>query len=358
MAFLVQPVPRRLEAALREKIDNKTKPIGALGILEGLALKVGLIQDTLEPRLDRPTVVVFAADHGVTQENVSPYPSDVTTQMVGNFLRGGAAINVFAKQNQLELMIVDAGIAGELECKEGLLDRKIAKGTRNFVEGPAMTADQCERALTEGADIVSALRRSGTNVLGFGDMGIGNSSSAALLMSFLCRQPLSKCVGAGSGLDAAGISHKLEVLGKARQRIQRALAVDGSEALCGEGNARRLLLECGGFEIVMMCGAFLRAAQLRMVILVDGFIASAALLAARAFDSHVTDYCFFTHCSQEQGHRRMLKYMNAKPLMEMEMRLGEGSAVALVYPLIQAAVNFLNEMATFGSAEVSGKKPN
>lgn len=358
MEFTIQPIPRRLEAALREKIDNKTKPIGALGVLEALALRIGLIQDTLEPSLNRPAIVVFAADHGITEENVSPYPSDVTRQMVRNFLQGGAAINVFAKQNQLDLKIVDAGVAGEFENKEGLLDRKIANGTRNFVEGPAMTVDQCVQALTEGADIVSALQRSGTNVVGFGDMGIGNTSSAAVLMSFLCRQPLSECVGAGSGLDAKGIGQKLEVLEKAQRRIRRVLAVGGSENLCGEASARRLLSECGGFEIVMMCGAFLRAAQLGMVTLVDGFIASAALLAARAFNAHVMDYCLFTHCSQEQGHRRMLKCMNVKPLMDLEMRLGEGSGVALAYPLIQAAVNFLNEMASFEAAEVSGRKPS
>jgi len=348
MEFDVPAVSHDLEAALRDKIDHKTKPTGALGRLEALALQVGLIQGTLEPALRKPAIVVYAGDHGVTEDNVSPYPSEVTAQMVLNFLAGGAAINVFARQHGIELRVVDAGVVGDLPNTAGLLDRKIAKGTRNFVREAAMSTAQCDTALAAGAAIADELHADGTNVIGCGEMGIGNTSSAALLMSFLCDLPIEECVGAGAGLDGPGVARKIEVLRLAQARIQATLGT--------QPDPQRLLVECGGFEIVMIAGTMLRAAALGMVVLVDGFIASAALLAARAINPNVLGYCVFSHCSDEQGHRKMLAALGGQALLALDMRLGEGSGAALAYPIVVSAVAFLNEMASFESAAVSGKK--
>jgi len=313
-----------------------------------MALQIGLIQGTLAPELHQPAIVVYAGDHGVTEENVSPYPSEVTAQMVLNFLAGGAAINVFARQHGIDLRVVDAGVAGDLPENAALLDRKVAKGTRNFVREAAMSPAQCDAALAAGAAIVDELHANGSNIIGCGEMGIGNTSSAALLMSFLCELPLDECVGAGAGLDSPGVAHKIEVLRRAHGRIQ--------ESLGAQPDPQRLLAECGGFEIVMIAGTMLRAAALGMVVLVDGFIATAALLAARAMEPNVLDYCVFSHCSDEQGHRKMLKKLGGEPLLALDMRLGEGSGAALAYPVVASAVAFLNRMASFESAAVSGKK--
>ncbi len=356
MQFDVKPVGKELEPALREKIDQKTKPLGALGLVEELALRVGLMQGSLTPRLSQPTVVVFAGDHGVAQEGVSAYPSEVTAQMVLNFLGGGAAVSVFARQNGLDLRVVDAGCAARFQPDRRLVDAKIAAGTKNFVRQAAMSQAQCRRALEGGGAVVAQLHRQGCNVVGFGEMGIGNTSSAALLMSCFCRLPLRDCVGAGTGLDEAGVGRKLEVLEQARRRVARELrAEDGRAVEDLDRDPLRVLREFAGFEIVMMCGAMLRAAELGMVVLVDGFIATAALLAARRLDPHVTDYCLFAHRSDETGHAAMLDHLQARPLLDLGMRLGEGTGAALAYPLVAAAVRFLNEMASFASAQVSGK---
>jgi nicotinate-nucleotide--dimethylbenzimidazole phosphoribosyltransferase len=329
-----------LAAALAAAIDNKTKPPGSLGLLEDLALRIGLIQRTATPAIERPAIVVFAADHGVVAEGVSAYPQDVTWQMVENFLAGGAAINVFARQNGCALHVVDAGVNHDFGPRAGLADRKVAHGTRNFAVDPAMTPEECATALQRGAAFVADLPG---NVIGFGEMGIGNTTAAAALMHKLTGIPVADCVGAGTGLSPDGVRHKQRVIEMAAARH------------AGVEQPLDVLAAFGGFEIAMMAGAMLQAAALRKVLLIDGFIATSALLAAARIDPAVLDYCVFAHCSNEAGHRRMLDALQARPLLRLDLRLGEGTGAALALPLLHAAVNFLAQMATFASASVSDK---
>jgi len=330
----------QLDQRIQGKIDQKTKPLGALGHVEALALKVvRLLGDP--PGIERPTMVVFAGDHGAADSGISSYPKEVTYQMVLNFLRGGAAINVFAKQVGMELMVVDAGVHGDLEAHPKLCSRKIAEGTANYLEAPAMTAAQLEQAIQSGRQIVSKLADQGVNTVGFGEMGIGNSSSASLLMSVLTQMPLEACVGRGTGLDDAGLNRKWRLLQKAKSRH-------------GEPEDPMMALACyGGFEIAMMAGAYAEAAHRGMLILVDGFIATAALLPIWASEPRVLDWCVFSHCSAEKGHEALLARLGGQPLLRLGMRLGEGTGAALALPLIKAAVNFYNEMASFDQAGVS-----
>jgi nicotinate-nucleotide--dimethylbenzimidazole phosphoribosyltransferase len=333
-------VDAELETALARAIDGKTKPLGSLGALERLALQIGLIQRTTRPALSAPAILVFAGDHGIVAEGVSAYPQSVTWQMVENFLAHGAAINVFARQNRCALHVVDTGVNHEFGAREGLLSRKIGYGTRNFAQGPAMSAGQCNQALRQGAELVATLEG---NVLGFGEMGIGNTSSAAVLMHKLTDVALDACVGAGAGLTEDGVRHKAQVLARAVARHPQVNA------------PLDVLATFGGFEIATMVGAMLAAAQRRKVLLIDGFIVTSALLVAARLQPAILDYCVFSHCSNERGHRQMLESLNVQPLLQLGLRLGEGSGCALALPLLHAAVNFLGEMATFESAQVSGK---
>jgi nicotinate-nucleotide--dimethylbenzimidazole phosphoribosyltransferase len=331
-----------LAAAIAQKIDTKTKPIGSLGQLETLARQIALVQQTLTPALRQPHVLIFAADHGIAQAGVSQYPPEVTHQMVRNFASGGAAINVFCRQNRLGLTIVDAGVRGSFADLPAVRDEKLAEGTRNFLHEPAMSPDQCADALQRGARLADELHAAGCNALGLGEMGIGNTSSAAVLMHLLTGRPLDECVGRGTGLDAAGLARKL---------ITLAQAVAAHPHLGADPLA--VLATFGGFEIAQLCGAMLRAAELRMLLLIDGFIASAALLVATRLAPDVLAYCVFCHESDEQGHRLLLAELGGQPLLRLDLRLGEGTGCALAYPLVQAAVSFLNEMASFASAGVS-----
>lgn len=332
-----------LAAALQQKIDRKTKPLGSLGQLEAMALKIGLIQQSLNPRLNNPQFVVFAGDHGAAKAGVSAYPQDVTWQMVENFLAGGAGINVFARQNGLGLSIVDAGVAHDFGVRPGLIDVKIGPGTHNYIEEPAMTLAQCEAAMDRGEEVVRSLAEKGCNVIGFGEMGIGNTASASLITHCLTGVPLAECIGRGTGLDDAGLERKRDLLEKALTRageMREPLAV---------------LAEFGGFEIAMMVGAMLAAAQAGMLLLIDGFIVTSAALVAARLAPTITDYSIFCHHSMEPGHRAQLAAMQSDPLIDLGLRLGEGTGAALAYPLVLAAVNFLNEMASFESAGVSDK---
>ena len=329
-----------LSAALLACINDKTKPLGSLGRLEGLAQQIGLIQQSTKLSLTEPAIIVFAGDHGVVAENISAFPQDVTWQMVENFLVQGAAINVFAKQNGIELHIVDAGVNHDFGVRDNLLSRKVAAGTNNFAKEAAMNDEQCQTALQYGMRLVADLPG---NVLGFGEMGIGNTTSAAALMHKLTGIAVADCVGAGTGLTADGILHKqfvIEQAAKLHQNINEPLQV---------------LATFGGFEIAMMVGAMLAAAERRMILLIDGFIVTSALLVAAKLQPAILDYCVFAHRSDESGHSKMLATLNAQPLLQLDLRLGEGTGAALVYPLVQAAVNFMNQMATFSSAQVSAK---
>ena len=342
------PPDAALAAAIQAKIDTKTKPLGALGQLEALARQVALIQQTLAPQLRQPHVLVFAADHGIAAEGVSAYPADVTHQMVRNFAAGGAAINVFCRLHGLALRVVDAGVRGSFADLPAVCDQKIDEGTRNFRHEPAMLPADCQRALALGAAIVDEVHGTGCNVVGFGEMGIGNTSSAAVLLHLLGGVPLADCVGRGTGLDAAGLARKLAVLTAA---VAAHPAMDGTDALVA-------LATFGGFEIAQLCGAMLRAAERGMVLLIDGFIASAALLVAWRLAPAVLPYCVFSHESAEGGHPHLLRVLGAQPLLRLGLRLGEGTGCALAYPLVQAAVAFFNEMASFESAGVSASELN
>lgn len=338
----ITPPDTALAATIQHKIDTKTKPLGSLGELESLARQVALVQQTGTPTLRQPHVLVFAADHGIAQAGVSQYPPEVTHQMVRNFTSGGAAINVFCRQNNLGLTIVDAGVRGSFADLPAVRDEKLAEGTRNFLHEPAMSPDQCADALGRGVRLADELHAAGCNVLGLGEMGIGNTSSAAVLMHLLTGRPLAECVGRGTGLDAAGLARKLATLTQAVEAHPHL----GSDPLA-------VLATFGGFEIAQMCGAMLRAAELRLLLLIDGFIASAALLVAARLAPAVLAYCVFCHESDEQGHRLLLAELGGRPLLRLGLRLGEGTGCALAYPLVQAAVSFLNEMASFESAGVS-----
>ena len=343
MLFAISSPGNSLDAALLDKINNKTKPLGALGQLEQLALQIGRVQKTLTPALTNPQILVFAGDHGAAKAGVSAYPQDVTWQMVENFLAGGAAINVFAKHNGLGLRVIDAGVAHDFGARDGLVDAKVGPGTRNYIEEPAMSAHECAAALVKGAEIARKLADEGCNVLGFGEMGIGNTASASLITHTLTGTSLEDCVGRGTGLDDAGLARKRDLLAQA---VARA-------ALPADADPMNVLAEFGGFEIVMMAGAMLGAAERGMTLLIDGFIVTSALLVASRIAPAIRDYCVFCHRSAEPGHLAQLAELHADPLIDLGLRLGEGTGAALAWPLVSAAVAFLNEMASFASAGVS-----
>ncbi|PSL48913.1 nicotinate-nucleotide-dimethylbenzimidazole phosphoribosyltransferase [Chitinophaga niastensis] len=340
----ITPVPQTLRAALQDKIDQKTKPPGSLGKLEGLALQAGMVQNTLTPVLKQPAIIVFAGDHGIAADGlVNPFPQAVTAQMVYNFLQGGAAINVFCRQHHLQLTVVDAGVNHAFAPHPLLKDRKMGMGTQNFLHMPAMSLDQCRLAMQAGAEEVKLLHANGSNIVGFGEMGIGNTSAAALLMSHFTGIPLADCVGAGTGSNAQQLAQKRAVL---QQVIAKHAFPQSPE---------QALATFGGFEIAMICGAILQAAALQMLVVIDGFIVTSALLVAANMQPAVKDYCIFAHCSEEKGHKAMLQHLGVQPLLQLDMRLGEGTGAAMAIPLIQSAVAFLEEMASFNSAQVSNR---
>jgi nicotinate-nucleotide--dimethylbenzimidazole phosphoribosyltransferase len=337
-----------LRQQLQYHIDNKTKPPGALGRLEEIALQIGVIQETLRPQLNKPQIVVFAGDHGVAATGlVNPYPQSVTAQMVLNFIAGGAAINVFCRQHGLGLTVVDAGVNFDFDAASAgkLVSRKIGYGTRNYLEEPAMSSEEVLAAIAAGKAVVEDLYAGGCNCIGMGEMGIGNTSSASLIMSYVTGIPVADCAGRGTGVNDEQLEKKKEVL---EQAFRLHLP-----AITAQPGPLTILQEVGGFEIAMLTGAYLKAAELKMVILIDGFITTSALLLARLFDSRVSGYCIFSHCSGENGHAKMLEYLGGKPLLHLGMRLGEGTGAAMAWPLLESAVHFLREMASFESAGVS-----
>ncbi len=344
MDFKIEPLDDGIKSIIQGKLDSKTKPPGSLGRLEEIAVRAGAVLNDTKPMLERPVIVVFAGDHGIAAEGVSLYPQEVTLQMVLNFLNGGAAINVLANEHGIDLVIVDAGVNGDLSEHPGLVNRKTGPGTANFLKEPAMTRKQCVRAITAGSEIVEEINEKGTNIIGFGEMGIGNTSSASIIMSLMCGIPIEKCVGRGTGHDESGVQKKTALL-KEAMKYHAA----GSDPLT-------VLSTFGGFEIAMMCGAMLKSAENRMIILVDGFIATAAFLAAHAINEKIVEYAVFSHQSDERGHGAILRYLNAEPVLSMNMRLGEGTGAALVYPIVKSAVSILNNMATFESAGVSNRE--
>lgn len=330
-------------AAVQHAIDTKTKPPGALGRIEELAMQAALVRHSLTPRMDRCTLTIFAADHGIATEGVSAFPQAVTRQMVGNFLAGGAAANVFAAQLGVAVQVVDAGVAGAAMQAPGLIDRRVGPGTASFLRGPAMTPAQVQQALAAGAALAEATPG---DALAFGEMGIGNTATAAILAHKLTGLPLEVLVGRGTGLDDAGVARKHDILARAAARCP-----DGLDPMTA-------LAEYGGFEIVMMAGAMQNGAMQAAgrdgrLVLVDGFIATVAALAALQLSPEIRPALVFAHQSAEAGHRAVLDWLRAAPLLSLDMRLGEGTGALLAWPMVQAAAAMLRDMASFDSAGVS-----
>ncbi len=339
--FSIGAPSEKIVPALREKIDTLTKPKGSLGRLEELAMQIGRIQQTLTPRLSCPYNIVFAGDHGIADEGVSLSPKEVTRQMISNFLGGGAGICFLSRQHGFRLQVVDAGVDADLSAAEGLIDMKIRRGTRNYLYEPAMTQQEMELAVERGASVVRDCHAAGCNIISFGEMGIGNTASSSMWMHCLTGIQLEKCVGAGSGLDAAGIRHKYDVLRAAMDRYT------------GDGSAEDVMRWFGGYEMVMAVGAMWQAAELGMIVLVDGFIMTNCMLAASRIYPEVLHYAVFGHKGDESGHALVLNALGARPLLDLGLRLGEGTGAVCAYPIVDSAVRMIGEMATFAGANIT-----
>ena len=337
--YNIQPVDCSMQAAIQAKIDNLNKPKGSLGRLEELAMQVCLIQQTLEPSLAHPCHLLLGGDHGIEREGVSVSPREVTWQQMINFTRGGGGVNMFCHQHGFKLRIVDVGVDYDLSRIDGIIDRKIAPGTRNFLYEPAMTEEEFDKAIQVGADLVDDCVEEGCRVLSIGEMGIANTSPSSIWMSLFGNIPLKDCIGAGAGLNSAGISHKYEVLKKAVERFRTSG--------CDE------LRYFGGFEMIAAIGAMLRGAEQRLVVLIDGFIMTACALAALRLYPASKDYMIFTHCGDESGHKMMLDLVDAKPLLHLGLRLGEGTGALCAFPLVDSAVRMMNEMNNFDKAKIT-----
>lgn len=341
MEFHITHPDSAIRTTLQEKIDNLTKPKGSLGRLEELALQIGWIQQTLSPTLQKPQNIIFAADHGVVAEGVSLSPKEITWQQISNFLHGGAGVNFLCRQHGFTLKIVDAGVDYDLPYDKGIIDCKVRRSTRNYLYEAAMIPEETELCLQRGAAIVRQCHAEGSNVLSFGEMGIGNTSTSSLWMTYFTGIPLQQCVGAGSGLDSAGIRHKYEVLKRSMDNYH------------GDGSTLDIITYFGGLEMVMAVGAMLQAAELGMIILVDGFIMTNCILAASKLYPAVLDYAIFGHSGDESGHKLVLDALGARPLIHFGLRLGEGTGAICAYPLIESAVRMINEMDNFAHASIT-----
>lgn len=339
--FHINRIDRSLEGDIINKIDNLTKPKGALGRLEELALQIGLIQHSLSPQLHKPHNVLFAADHGILEEGVSVSPKEVTWQQLSHFSKGGAGINFLCEQHGFKLVLVDAGVDFDIPAGHGIIDKKVRKGTRNFLHEAAMTADELDLCIERGAKIVKDIYESGCNVISFGEMGSGNTSPSAVWMHLFTGIDLKKCIGAGAGLDSEGIRHKYEVLAKAVANYK------------GDDKAESKIAWFGGYEMAMALGGMLQAAELGMLIIVDGFIMTSVILAASQLYPDVLEYAVFGHQGDESGHMLMLKAMGAKAILHLDLRLGEGSGAVCAYPILESAVRMINRMDSFQSVNVT-----
>lgn len=351
VSFQISPVSKTQDPLIQQKIDLKTKPPGALGQLESLALQIARVQATDLQQTDQPqnivlkivhpTMLVFAGDHGIAAEGVSIAPSEVTRQMVQNFAHGGAAINVFCRQLGFTLEVIDCGILTPVEGVEGIIDQRLGAGTGAIHLEPAMALETVDKGFAMARDLIERHHQAGCNLVAFGEMGIGNTSAAAAIMAAIMQLDVIDCVGRGTGINSETLERKLMLIELALLLHQSALTGPKSVLAC-----------LGGFEIVQMTGAMLAAAERKMLVVVDGFIATAAALVAVQIAPNVRDYLIFAHQSDEQGHQRMLEFLQAKPLLSLGLRLGEGTGAALALPLIQASVNFYNQMASFSDAGI------
>ena len=341
----IKSVSPSLDAGIQEKLDQKTKPLGSLGQLEHLAAQIARVQRSLTPSLDTLSHLVFAADHGVCAQGVSLYPSEVTRQMVLNFMAGGAAINVFCRQHGVDLTVIDAGIRGEpLPPHPAFIDARVREGSGDISQEPAMSREKLDRALNQGGELARLQLAGGTPILSFGEMGIGNTTAGAALMAACLDLPAELCVGDGTGADTNLLVHKSRVVEQALQ-LHRHELVDGAA----------IMQHLGGLELAMMAGAMAATAEVGQLFIVDGFLATAALLTLWRDQPEVLDYAVFSHLSNEHGHQLMLERLGVSPLLQLDLRLGEGTGAVLAWPLVQSAVAFFNEMASFDSAGVSNR---
>lgn len=352
--MMIIPTDKTFTDKLQEKIDNLNKPKGSLGRLESLAKQIGLIQHTLTPKLEHPCHILFGADHGIEREGVSFSPREVTWQQMINYGLGGGGVNMLCRQHNFKLRVVDTGVDYDFDAEKHphIIDRKIAHGTKNFLNEAAMSEEEYEQALKIGAEQVDECHKEGCNIISFGEMGIANTSPSSVWMSLFLDIDLERCVGAGSGLSARGIQHKYEVLKEAVTNFKKQIFQRND--LSSKQEITKLIIRYfGGFEMVAAIGAMLRAAELKMIILVDGFIMTACMLAASKIDANVMDYAVFGHCGDEGGHKMMLEEMGAEPLLHLGMRLGEGTGAICAYPIVQSAVNMINEMDNFAHANIT-----
>ena len=336
----IQKPDQKIKSEIQHKLDNKTKPVDSLGYLEELALKIGLIQQTVNPVLSRPTMLTIAADHEIVDEGVSCAPSEITWQQVVNFVNGGGGIGLFCDIHGLDLWIADAGVNHIFKPHPRLIDAKVRMGTRNFHKEPAMTKEECDTAFKRGRDIVRNFHLQGTNIIGFGEMGIGNSSPASALLSIFTDTPVEECVGPGGGLKPEGVNYKAKV-------IKEAIEKHGKPK-----DAFEVLRLYGGLEIAMIAGGMYEAAINKMIVIVDGYITTSAALTVYNMNKNAAEYFIFSHISGEGGHKIMLNHMNARPLLNLDLRLGEGTGAALAYPIIKTAAELLNRMTSFEEAKV------
>lgn len=343
-----------MRAEIQDKIDNLNKPKGSLGVLEELAMQICMVQQTLSPRLSHPCHLLLGGDHGIEREGVSVSPRDVTWQQMINFTRGGGGVNMFCRQHGFKLRIVDTGVDYDLSKIDGIIDRKIACGTKNFLYEPAMSEQEYDQAIDNGAKLAEECAAEGCNIICVGEMGIANTSPSSIWMHLFGNIPLDECIGVGAGLNNPGLLHKREVLRQAVERFQTNTGLS-SQSLCSlTGQSVRVPLSYfGGFEMITAIGVMLRAAELKMLIMVDGFIMSACALAACRLVPEVRNYMIFGHCGDESGHKRMLELMKARPLLHLGMRLGEGTGALCSYPIIVSAVNMVNEMNNFQNAKIT-----
>ena len=344
-SFKIETPDNSLRPAIQAKIDNLNKPKGSLGRLEELAMQVCLIQQTLSPSLEHPCHLLLGGDHGIEREGVSVSPREVTWQQMINFTRGGGGVNMFCRQHGFKLRIVDVGVDYDLSSVPGIIDRKIARGTKNFLYEPAMTEEEFDKAIEIGAALVDDCIEEGCKVLSIGEMGIANTSPSSIWMHLFGGIPLKDCIGAGAGLDNDGIRHKYEILSKALSRHQLSLS-----PLTSHLSPLRIF---GGFEMIAAIGTMLRAAELHLIILVDGFIMTACALAAIRLYPAAQDYMIFTHCGDESGHRMMLDIVDARPLLHLGLRLGEGTGALCAFPIVDSAVRMINEMNNFDNAKIT-----
>ena len=337
--FKIEAPNEALRPAIQAKIDNLNKPKGSRGRLEDLVMQVCLIQQTLEPSLAHPCHLLLGGDHGIEREGVSVSPREVTWQQMINFTRGGGGVNMFCRQHGFKLRIVDVGVDYDFKDIEGIIDRKIARGTKDFLYESAMSKGEFDQAIQVGSDLVDDCVAEGCRVLSIGEMGIGNTSPSSIWMHLFGNIPLDECIGAGAGLDTPGIRHKREVLAKAVANYSQFLSSP--------------LIYFGGFEMIAAIGAMLRAAECHLIILIDGFIMTACALAAIRLYPASQDYMVFTHCGDESGHKRMLDIVGAKPLLHLGLRLGEGTGALCAYPIVDSAVRMMNEMNNFNNAKIT-----